>query len=96
MNKYELIARVRTPKGFQCTMYYFKSEKDAEIYKEYLLQQEGAKELDRLIKSDRTYLHERREYEEFRKSIDWKTLPAKAKKIKVEIQTKFVETRGLK
>ena len=96
MNKYELIARVRTPKGIQSTLYYFKTLADAEIYRLYLIQQEGAKELDRVIRSERTYQHDKREYEEFRASIDWDTLPAKVKKIDVEIETAFVEMRGIK
>lgn len=96
INKYELIARVRTPKGIQSTMYYFDTPEDAEIYREYLIQKEGAKELDRVIHSERTYLKDKKEYEEFRDSIDWATLPTKVKKIKVEVLTDFVEMRGIK
>ena len=96
LNKYELIARVRTPKGIQSTLYYFDKEPDAELYRLYLIQQQGKKELDKVISSDRTYLHDKREYQEFRDSIDWDELPNKAKKIKFTTETEFVEIRGMK
>lgn len=96
INKYELIARVRTPKGIQSTLYYFTTEEDAETYRLYLIQKEGEKELNRIIQSDRTYLHDKKDYKAFRDSIDWAELPAKVKKIKVETLNEFVEMRGIK
>lgn len=96
INKYELIARVRTPKGITSTLYYFDSEADAELYKEYLLQREGEKELDKTIASRRIFNWERKDLEEFKESIDWDELPAKIKDIKVTSETVFVELRGIK
>lgn len=96
INKYELVARVRTPKGTFNTLYYFNNEEDADIYKMYLFQQEGAKELNRLISSERTYKHEKRDYRAFRDSVDWETLPNRVKKMDVKIVKSFVPARGKK
>jgi len=96
INKYELIARVRTPKGIKSTLYYFNTPEDAEIYRLYLIQQQGEKDLNKLIHSPRTHMWERKEYEAFKESIDWKELPAKVKKLKFTSETVFVEMRGIK
>lgn len=96
MNKYELIARSSTPKGIFSTRYYFNKEKDAELYRLYLLQKEGERQINAVIKSERTHNWERREYQEFKESIDWNELPAKVKNIKFISETDFVEMRGKK
>lgn len=96
INKYELIARIKTPKGTQSTLYYFDSKEDAELYRLYLMQLEGEKELNTLIDSSRTHNWERREYEEFKESIDWEEIPNKVKGIKFTTTTEFVEMRGQK
>lgn len=96
INKYELIARVRSPKGIQSTLYYFNTEKDAELYRQYLIQCEGLKSLDKAITSRRIFNWERKEYEDFKESIDWDELPAKIKDIKFTSETVFVEIRGIK
>lgn len=96
INKYELIERIRTPKGIQSTLYYFDTEEDAETYRLFLIQKKGEEELDRLICSNRTHKWERREYEAFKDTIDWAELPNKVKKIKFTSEEVFVEMRGIK
>lgn len=96
INKYELIERRLTPKGIFSTLYYFNREKDAELYRLYLLQKEGERQLNATIHSERTHNWERKELEAFKETIDWNELPAKIKNIKVDIEKAFVEIRGKK
>lgn len=96
LNKYEIIARIKTPKGTHSTLYYFDTEKDAELYRLYLQQVEGEKELNNLIDSSRTHNWEKREYEAFKETIDWNELPNKVKNIKFTTVTEFVEIRSKK
>lgn len=81
-NKYEVNATVNSPIGcWTTTSYYFDKKEEAETFYLYLLQEEGEKEIDKLLKSDRTFLWEKAEYREFKKSINWQELRDKVKKI---------------
>ena len=92
-NRYEVIVRVRAPKGVETTKYFFKTLEDAETYLLFLYQQEGRKEIDRVLASHRSYKWEKRQYEEFRDSIDWEELPRKIKKMNIKEEHVFVEMR---
>lgn len=92
-NKYEVAVRTKTPKGVQTTYYWFKRLQDAELYRLYLIQVEGLKDLDSTISSNRTYHWERKELETFRDSLDLETLPRKVQNIVFTTETVFVETR---
>lgn len=95
-NKYEVVCKASAPKGVEVTKYYFDNQEDAEIYLLFLRQQEGLNNLNKMILSPRTYAWERKEYQEFKESIDWEELPAKIKNIKVIKEKVFVEIRGKK
>lgn len=96
LKKYEVIARSCSPKGIQTTAYYFNKKRDAELYYQYLNQIEGEKSLNNLINSDRTFKWEKKEYQDFKDSIDWNELPSKIKKIKFTSETTFTEVRKKK
>lgn len=95
-DKYLIITRARTPKGFTNVLYFFDKISDAELYLRYLQQIEGEKFIKTIISSARTPLWEKRDYQEFKESIDWEKLPAKVKKIKFTTETEFIELRTRK
>lgn len=95
-NKYEVVCRFRTPKGYEATKYYLDTKEDAELYLLFLYQQEGLHSINKTLASTRTYRWERDELERFKESIDWEELPAKIKNINVTIEKTFVEIRGRK
>lgn len=95
-NKYEVVYRTRTPKGLESIKYYFDTEQDAELYLLFLYQQEGLRDINKVLSSTRTYFWEKEAYKAFKESIDWEELPAKIKNIKVIKERVFVEIRGKK
>lgn len=90
-NQYELVWVERTPKGYKTTKYYLRTKKAAELYCQYLQQLEGKEIIKGVLNSKRTYNWEKEEYEQFRDSIDWDTLPKKIKRLKVITETTFVQ-----
>lgn len=92
-NRYEVVVRIRNAKGIYATRYFFKTLEDAETYLLFLYQQEGCKDIDRILTSSRTYKWEKRQYEEFRDSIDWEELPRKIKNMNITEEHVFVEMR---
>lgn len=69
-DKYEVVERLRTPKGTLATFYFFDKYKDAEVYYHYLLQVHGVEDIDKAIANKRTYLWEKEELREFKASLD--------------------------
>lgn len=92
-NKFEVAVRRRTPKGVQTTFFWFDKEEDADVYRAYLIQVEGLEDLDATIRSNRTYLWEKRELQAFRDSLDVDELPNKVRDLKFTTETVFVEMR---
>ena len=95
-NKYLIITRERTPKGIYNVLYFFKTVNDAELYLRFLQQKEGERFIKSVIGSTRTPLWEKKEFKEFKDSIDWEEIPAKVKKIKFTTETVFTEIRSKK
>lgn len=95
-NKYEVVATDRNAKGITATAYYFDSKEDAELYLRFLLQKEGEKSINAFLHSERTPLWEKREYREFKESIDWNEIPAKVKNIKFTKQITFTKIKAKK
>lgn len=92
-NKYEIVCRETVPKGIESTKYYFNTEEEAETYLLFLLQQDGLKEIDKVLSSKRSYKWEKLEYIKFRDSIDWEELPRKIKNMDIITEHVFVEIR---
>lgn len=90
-NKYEVNATSISPLGFKTDSFYFDKKEDAEIYYLFLLQEDGEKELNRLLASDRTFLWEKEEYRAFKKSINWQELKNKVKTLHYTKITTFVK-----
>ena len=80
-NKYEVVERLRTPKGTLATFYFFDKYKDAEVY--YQVPAEyGVESID--IANKRTYLWEKEELREFKASLDLTVLEKAVAKLKFE------------
>lgn len=88
-DKYEIVTRLRTPKGLLATFYFFDKYKDAEVYYHYLLQVEGVANIDKAINNKRTYLWEKEELREFKASLDLTILENAVKKLKFETDEQF-------
>lgn len=95
-NKYLIVTRVQTLKGITNVLYFFDTKDDAELYLRFLQQVEGEKFVNSVIHSNRTPIWERREFVEFKESIDWEELRVKVKDIKFTTETVFVEMRKRK
>lgn len=83
-NKYEVVATETTPLCINTEVFYFDNKDDAELYVLYLQREAGLKDINKLLSSDRTFLWEKHEYEEFKKTIDWNEYKDKIKSIKYE------------
>lgn len=86
-NKYEVAATETTPLMITTNLYYFDKKDDAEIYVKFLQQEEGEKELRKLLKSDRTFMWEKEEYKAFMKTIDWDVLKNRVKTLNFTTET---------
>lgn len=95
-NKYLLITREKTPKGIHNVLYFFTTKNDAEFYLRFLQQKEGERFLNSVLNSSRTPLWEKKEYDEFKESIDWEEIPAKVRDIKFTTEIVFTEIRSKK
>lgn len=83
-NKYEVVATETTPLCITTEVFYFDNKDDAELYVLYLQREAGLDDIEKLLRSDRTFLWEKREYEEFMKTIDWDEYKNKVKDLKFE------------
>lgn len=83
-NKYEVVSTVKTPLCIITEVFYFEKEPDAELYVKYLQQEEGLKNINKILSSDRTFKWEKDEYREFRDSVDWSVLRNAVKDLKYE------------
>lgn len=90
-NKFEVVTRVRTPKGTTATFYYFDRWADAELYYHYLLQVIGINNLEKTINNKRTFLWEKKELQEFLDTIDQSILEEAVKDLHFTTETKFFE-----
>ena len=61
--------------------YYFNSQQDAETYYDFFIQEEARADLEKTIKSTRTYKWEKEELIEFKKTLDFSILENKIKNI---------------
>lgn len=61
--------------------YYFNSKEDAETYYQYFIQEAAREDLEKAIKSTRTYKWEKEELIEFKKTLDFSILENKIKNI---------------
>lgn len=95
-NKYEVTHTTKLPFAIKTESFFFDNEKDAETYFLFLQQEEGKKELNRAINSDRTFLYERAELIAFKKTINWDELKNKAKTLHFIKQTTITNTRRKK
>lgn len=73
-NKYEVVSTAKTPLCIITEVFYFDKEPDAELYVKYLQQEEGLKDINKILSSDRTFKWEKDEYREFKDSINWDVL----------------------
>lgn len=89
INKYEIVTRLRTPKGTAATFYLFDKEKDAETYYNYLIQVYGVQDLDKTIANKRTYQWERDELVEFKATLDLSILENAVKKLNFDKVEEF-------
>lgn len=92
-DKYEVVERLRTPKGVLANFYFFETKDEAEVYYNYLLQVHGVEELDRTIANKRTYLWEKEELIAFKKTLDLSILEKAVKKIKFTKEEEFIPAR---
>jgi len=92
-NKYLITQEIKNYalSGSSWTCYYFDTKEDAELYLLFLYQKEGVKFLEQQINSPKTYLYDKKEFMEFRDSIDFLALPAKISNINVVIEQKFTK-----
>lgn len=88
-DKYEVVTRLRTPKGTLANFYFFDKYKDAETYYLYLHQVYGIEEVDKAIANKRTYLWEKQELKEFKASLDLTILENAVKALKFETEEHF-------
>lgn len=88
-NKYEVVTRLRTPKGTLVNFYFFDKYKDAETYYMYLHQVYGVEDIDKAIANKRTFLWEKEELKAFKATLDLKTLEDAVKNIKFETDKQF-------
>lgn len=88
-DKYEVVTRLRTPKGTLATFYFFDKYKDAETYYMYLHQVYGIQEVDKAIANKRTYLWEKEELKEFKASLDLTVLENAVKTLKFDKDEQF-------
>jgi len=93
-NKYEVAATENTPLAIITTLYYFDDKDDAELYVKFLLQENGLRELNKLLASDRTFKWEKEEYEVFKNSINWDELRNKVKSLTFTTQTIKVQRKA--
>ena len=83
-NKYEVVATESTPLCITTEVFYFTTKADAELYVLYLQREAGKKDIEKILHSDRTFLWEKKEYEDFKQTIDWNEYKDKIKSIKYE------------
>lgn len=95
-NKYLIITRAHSLKGISNVLYFFDTKNDAELYLRFLQQLDGEKFVNSVIHSNRTPLWEKKEFRDFKESIDWDEIPAKVKDIKFTKETVFTEIRSKK
>lgn len=88
-DKYEVVTRLRTPKGTLANFYFFDKYKDAETYYLYLLQVNGVNDIDKAIANKRTYLWEKEELREFKASLDLTILENAVKNLKFDTDEQF-------
>lgn len=96
INKYEIVTRVRVPRGIQSTKYYFSNKDDAELYLLFLYQERGEKEINTFLASKRYHQWEKREYMEFKKTINWDELRNAVKDLAFEKEVAFIEIKAKK
>lgn len=94
-NKYEVVTTETTPLCINTEVFYFNNKDDAELYVLYLQREKGKKDIEKILHSDRTFLWEKKEYEDFKETIDWNEYKDKIKNIKFE-HHKEVFKRGKK
>ena len=94
-NKYEVVATTKTPLLIIAEAFYFDKEQDAELYVKYLQREAGLKDINKLLSSDRTFKWEKKEYEDFKDSIDWDEYKNQIKDLKYEYR-KTTYKRGKK
>lgn len=94
-NKYEVVATESTPLCITTEVFYFKEKDEAELYVKYLQRKAGLKDINKILHSERTFLWEKKEYEEFKNSIDWSEYDDRIKKMKFEYY-KYVYRRNKK
>lgn len=90
-NKYEVVERLRTPKGTLANFYFFDKYADAELYYHYLLQVNGVNDIDKAIANKRTYLWEKEELIAFKGTLDLSILENAVKKLEFIKDTVFYE-----
>ena len=93
-NKYEVAATETTPFTITTNLYYFDDKDEAELYVKYLLQENGEKELNRLLVSDRTFKWEKEEYRAFKNSINWDELRNAVKNLQFTTETIKIIRKG--
>ena len=76
--------------------YYFNTQEEAETYFLYFQQQIAREDLEKTIKSKKTYQWERKELLEFKKTLDFSVLENKIKDITFTKETNYCETRRRK
>ena len=76
--------------------YYFNTKEEAETYFLYFQQEIAREDLEKTIKSKKTYQWERRELLEFKKTLDFSVLENKIKGITFTKETNYCETRRRK
>ena len=76
--------------------YYFDTKEDAETYFLYLQQEIAREDLEKTIKSKKTYNWERAELIEFKKTLDFSILEDKIKDIQFTQEINYCEARRRK
>ena len=94
-NKYEVVATQKTPLLIIAEAFYFDKEADAELYVKYLQREAGLKDINKILSSDRTFKWEKKEYEDFKDTIDWDEYRRQIKNLRFTYQ-KTTYKRGKK
>ena len=76
--------------------YYFNTEEAAEIYYLYLQQEIAREDLEKTIKSKKTYQWEKKELLEFKKTLDFSVLENKIKDITFSKEINYCQIRRRK
>lgn len=82
-NKYQITIEKKNYalSGSFWTNYYFETDEDANLYLLFLYQEEGLKFLNQQINSSKTFAADKKEYKDFRDSIDFSELSVKVRSV---------------